>query len=277
MAENFELLRNITIGQYVPTASFVHRLDGRAKLASAFLLAVALSLANTVLTTWLLVVLMLGIAALSRLPISYVLRGLRPALPLILIIVVFQIVFRGRFVGGEIVFFEWWLIRISDESIRLIIVGIGRLIGFIFLTSLVTLTSNTTELTHGLEQLLRPLTAIRFPVHEFALAVTIGLRFVPTLAEELERVMKAQASRLGYFNAREWWRPDKAARARLPLIVPLFLSALRRGEELAQAMEARGYVGGQQRSRLVQFRSRPMDWGVMLAILLLVIGVWWLQ
>jgi energy-coupling factor transport system permease protein len=138
-------------------------------------------------------------------------------------------------------------------------------------------TTTTSHLTHGLEAVLGPFRRVGVPAHELALMFTIALRFVPTLAEELDRIAKAQASRCGNIGARNRWRPDKVVRARLPLIVPLFLSALRRGEELVVAMEARCYVSGRRRTRLMQFKAGWVDALALTLTAGLAAAIWWLN
>jgi len=259
----FELARNITIGQYIPTGSWVHRLDPRIKLVVVIALFVALSLSFTAVPTALALGLIFAVAAAGRIPFGYVLSGLKPALPVLVLLVILQILFRGQSTPGTVVYFQWWIVNINDAALMAIAVGTLRIVAFIFLTSLMTMVMTTTELTHAIESVFGPLQRLGVPVRELALTATIALRFVPTLAEELERVMKAQASRLGEIGLRADWRPDRAARTRLPLIVPLFLTALRRGEELVLAMEARGYVGGARRNRFRQYHARPLDWAVL--------------
>lgn len=276
MAENFELLRNVTIGQYLPTGSVVHRLDPRAKLIALTLIIVAFTITLSPWVTLALLGLVVGIARLARIPLAYLARGLLPILPFLVIIFGLQIVFRGLGdVQGQVVF-EWWFLRITENSWPLVVVGILRVIAFISLASLLTLTTTTTHLTHGIESLLSPLRFVGFPAHEIALVFAIAFRFVPTLIEELDRVARAQASRLGNTGATTRWRFDKTVRARLPLIVPLFLSALRRGEELILAMEARCYVSGAGRTRLWRFTPTTADYAVVIGALALVAVVWWL-
>ncbi len=262
-AMDFELSRNITVGQYIPTGSWVHRLDPRIKLIVFIGLFAALSLVFTAVPTGLALALIFAIASAGRIPAGYVLSGLKPALPVLVLLVILQILFRGQSTPGTVVYFQWWIVNINDVALMAIAVGTARIVAFIFLTSLLTMVMTTTELTHAIESVFGPLQRVGVPVRELALTATIALRFVPTLAEELERVMKAQASRLGEIGLRSDWRPDRAARTRLPLIVPLFLTALRRGEDLVLAMEARGYVGGARRNRYVQYHAGPRDWLVL--------------
>ncbi|HXF62227.1 MAG TPA: energy-coupling factor transporter transmembrane component T [Caldilineaceae bacterium] len=271
---NFELLRNVTIGQYIPTGSVVHRLDPRAKILAAGFLTVAISFNVSVIANLLFLLVVMGIAWLARIPFSYIWRGLLLGLPVLVFIFVMQLLFLGSVEPAGAVYFEWGWLRVTRYSLHLIAISLLRIIAFIFLTSLVTMTATTTELTHGVEHLLAPFRRLGAPSHELALILTITLRFVPTLAEELERIMKAQASRGGDVNA-SIWRPDKMLRTVLPLIVPLFLGAFRRAEDLVLAMEARGYVSGGARTRFVELRARPLDYVVVGGALLFMLVMIW--
>jgi len=264
MAE-FELLRNVTVGQYIPTESVVHRLDPRAKLLATLLLSAAIMSAQPILACLFMLAVMLGIAALARIPLGYLLSGLKPVIGFLFFVSIFQLLFNTRPDANPRVLFEWQFIRITQFGIQIVITNVIRVACFIFLVSLLTMTTKTTQLAHAIEMLLHPFRRFGVPAHELALIVTIALRFVPTLAEELETVMKAQASRGGEFGTSRWTRPDKMARARLPLIVPLFVSAFRRAEDLVLAMEARGYVGGAGRTSFVQYRATPLDFAVVVA------------
>jgi energy-coupling factor transport system permease protein len=274
MSENFELLRNVTIGQYLPTGSVVHRLDPRTKIVALLLIVLAFSLTLSVVHSLVLFGGVILIALLSRVPIIYLLRGLQPMLPFLVFLAVFQVIFRGLADMQGQALFEWWFVRVTTNSWQLMVVGFVRVVAFVALASLLTLTTTTTHLTHGIESLLAPLKVVGFPSHELALTLAIAFRFVPTLIEELDRVARAQASRLGRTGETSRWRPDKTVRARLPLIVPLFLSALRRGEDLILAMEARCYVSGAQRTRLIRFTLRSADYVTIALALASVFVVW---
>lgn len=264
----FELLRNVTIGQYIPTNSFIHRLDPRTKLAAAVIFIFAVSYSRSIIPCLVLFGTSLMIARLARIPTSYVMRGIRLGLPLLALVFTVQLFFQGWAEPAGRVFFEWGWIRITRYSLQLITIGLLRIICFIFITSLITMTSTTTELTHGIEKILHPFRRFGVPSHELALINMIALRFVPTFAEEMERVMKAQASRCADLDGNQkFWRPDKAAQAYLPLIVPLFINAFRRAEELVLAMEARCYIGGDGRTKFVVLKSTPRDY-VALAVAL---------
>lgn len=269
----FEYLRNVTVGQYIPTGSLVHRLDPRTKLLAALFIALSVTTTRSVLATLVLIALVMAVTKLSRIEVHYILRGLLPALPFILILMLMQLLFQGGYSTCAVVFFEWWFVRITPCLVELVILGALRLIVFLFLVSLLTLTTTASHIMHGIESLLAPLQRISLPVHEIALANIIALRFIPTIAEEMERIAKAQASRGGDFGSGKWYRPDHTARARLPLLVPLFVNTLRRAEELVVAMEARGYLGRRGRSKFVELH---LQWGDWLAILLCLV-VWLLM
>lgn len=257
----FELLRNVTIGQYIPANSVVHRLDPRTKLVIALGLILLASLSRALLPLLGLLLVIVVITKIARLSLRYVLRGLALGLPLLALVFLTQLLFQGWTEPSGRVFVEWGWLRITQFSLHLIGVGLLRIICFIFVTSLLTMTTTTTALTHGVEKLLQPLRHLGVPAHELALVNMIALRFVPTLAEEMEQVMKAQASRCADIDtAQKIWRPDRAARLYLPLLVPLFINALRRGEELTQAMAARCYLGGAGRTKFVTLQTSGRDY-----------------
>jgi energy-coupling factor transport system permease protein len=267
---NFELLRNVTIGQYIPTGSIVHRLDPRAKIVTTAMLILAISFNRVILANLLFLAIVFAIALLSRISLRYIGRGILLGLPALVFIFVMQLLFQGWVEPAGQVYFEWGWLRFTRYSLQLISISLIRISSFIFLTSLLTMTSTITELTHGVERLLAPLRRFGVPSHELALILTIALRFVPTLAEEVERIIKAQLSRGADIGGR-FWRPDKTARALLPLLVPLFLGAFRRAEELVLAMEARGYVSGDGRTNYVELHAHPIDYLVVVGALLLTV------
>ena len=270
----FEFLRNVTIGQYIPADSIIHRLDPRSKLLGALFFALAVSSTRSIIATLVVLVLLMGVIILSKLPILYVLRGLLPGLPFLIFLFAMQILFQGGNIPCGVTWFEWWFVRITPCLAELVVLGMLRVVAFLYIVSLLTLTTTSSYLTHGIEILLAPLQRIGLPVHEFALANMIALRFIPTLAEELERTAKAQASRGGDFGNAPWYRPDLMARARLPLIIPLFVNALRRAEDLVLAMEARSYVGGKGRTKFVELHFRAVDWVAILLSLAVWLAVW---
>jgi energy-coupling factor transport system permease protein len=270
----FEFLRNVTIGQYLPTGSYLHRMDPRAKIIAAVLVVAAMTFTPTYLGNACLLVTCLVIIGLGRIPFGYALGGLVPAIPFVAVLAVLQLLFFGRALDpASPVLFQWGWIVITAAVVRLVIVSAARFVELVLVTSVFTLSTRTTELTHGIEDLLRPIERVVRPVwhiqlaHELALVVTIAIRFVPTLLLEAERLMKAQASRGGRWGGRSF-RLVSRTRQMLPLLVPLFTFALRRGEELIVAMEARAYTGGAGRTTYAVLPGTAADWLAPVAALL---------
>jgi energy-coupling factor transport system permease protein len=267
----FEVLRFVAIGQYIPTGSILHRLDPRVKLTGVALLALALTLRATPTLAVLGLGLVLALLALARVPLSHALRGLRPLLPLFLIALVLQVLFyphREAVAGGSLELLAWGPVVVSGAGLVVLGATLLAMVDVVLLLTLLTAIADVSDITHGIEGLLHPFQRVGFPAHELSLVLVVALRFVPLLGQELERLMKAQAARGGDFGR---WRGGLVQRIRrtLPLLVPLFVAALRRSEELVVAMEARGYTGGKGRTSLVRLQMRPTD----IAALVLSIGV----
>ncbi len=272
--EDFELMRHITIGQYLPTGSMVHRLDPRTKIVGLGLLIMAVLVGSSLSGLLITLALILGLVALARVPLGYAAGGLRPALPFLLLLLVLQILFGwGSGTPGMACPTLWsaWVFKITLCSIVSVLIMLLRLVGLILLTSLLTMTSTISELTHGIESLLRPFQRLGLPAHELALVFTIALRFVPTLAEELEKLLKAQAARGA--DIRLGSNPIQRTRQFLPVLIPMFLTTLRRGEMLAEAMEARGYTGSHGRSHYIRLRPSLADGLALAGVTLLVAGL----
>lgn len=257
-----ELTRYVTIGQYIPRESPVHRLDPRTKIAAVTVLTVAIFVVKDFTGYGLLTLFLLGVVLLSRIPVGYLLRGLRPVLFLLLLTVVLNVFFSG-ISDGTVVFKLGPLIATREGIMRALFIGY-RLVTLVIATSLLTFTTSPVELTDGIERILRPFRRIGVPAHELAMMMTIALRFIPTLLEETEKIMKAQMARGAEFDRGNILR---RARALVPVLVPLFVSAFRRADELALAMEARCYRGGEHRTRMKQLRFAVRD-GVALVITL---------
>jgi len=269
----FELLRNITIGQYLPTGSYLHRLDPRAKILAAIFVTGAVSFTPTLFGNGCLIAGCLAIVWLGRIPLSYALRGLIPAVPFLVFFAMLQLLFFGRsYDPASPVIFEWGWIVVTEAVARLVVISAVRFVELLIVTSVFTLSTRTTELTHGIESLLRPFRRLRVPSHELALVVTIAIRFVPTLALQAERLLKAQASRGGRIGGSRW-RFVSRARQMLPVLVPLFAFALKRGEELIVAMESRAYTGGEGRTTYMQFQTSPLDWLAPVAALAFLVAM----
>ncbi|WP_066319111.1 energy-coupling factor transporter transmembrane protein EcfT [Bacillus sp. FJAT-29814] len=274
MSSEFEISRNITIGQYVPTGSFIHRLDPRIKLLSFVVLVLAIALNTSYLGNAVGLVLSLFLFWASKIPISYGLSGVKPAIPFIIILALLQLLFQGQLFSGGTVYVDYGFILITSESIRLVIVSAVRFIEIIFLSSVLTLSTSTTEMTHSIQSLLSPLKKIKFPVHEISLITTISIRFVPTFAIEMEKMMKAQASRGADFGTGGWWRIIQRTKEMFPIIIPLFNIALSRAEDLILAMESRCYTPGGDRTSYSVYKAAAKDYlilvvGLLFAVLLL--------
>lgn len=274
----FEFLRNMTIGQYLPTGSYLHRMDPRAKIVAAILIVAAMTFTPTYLGNVCLLVLCLVLIRVARIPISYALGGLVPAIPFIVILAVLQLLFFGRGLDpSSPVLVQWGWITVTVAVVRLVFVSAARFVELVLVTSVFTLSTRTSDLTHAIEDLLRPVEYLLRPVwrvrmaHELALVVTIAIRFVPTLFLEAERIIKAQVSRGGRWGGRGWGLATRT-RQMLPVLVPLFTFALRRGEELIVAMEARAYTGGPGRTTYSVLPGNPADWlAPAVALVLLIV------
>jgi energy-coupling factor transport system permease protein len=266
--QDFAFLRHLTIGQYLPGDSFVHRLDPRTKITLALLLVIALTVNTSYLANIILFGLCLGLIAAAGLSPSYILGGVRPAVPVLIFLAVFQLLFMGSTpllsAIPRVVFWEWGPFSISTIGVQVVVVSLLRFASLTILVSLLTNTTPMAYLTYGIEDMLRPFARLGVPAHEIALVGTITLRFVPILAEQMETIMKAQASRGADIAAGGRLGFLRTARGMLAFVVPLFLDAFRRAEDLIVAMEARCYTGGRNRTRLVQLHLGPAD-GVVLA------------
>ena len=246
------MLRDITIGQYYPTKSCIHRLDPRTKIVGTMLYIVSLFLFRSFSGFLVVGTAFAGILILSHVPFRYMLRGLKP----ILMILAFTVLCNFFLTDGEILW-KWKFLKITKEGLqRGAFMGI-RLVLLIFGTSLMTYTTTPNQLTDGLEKLLSPLKVIHFPVHEMAMMMSIALRFIPTLIEETDKIMSAQKARGASLDN---GGVMERIRALIPILVPLFVSAFRRAEELATAMECRCYRGGEGRTRLRQLCAKPRDY-----------------
>ncbi|SEO75432.1 energy-coupling factor transport system permease protein [Amphibacillus marinus] len=263
-------MSSIIIGQYVPANSVVHRLDPRAKIVMIFCFVVFVFFANNTLSYAWLTVFAVASALLTQIPLRFIAKGLSPVWFLIIFTFILHL-----FVTNEgTVLVELFGFQIYSGAL---IQGVAISLRFFLLilfTSLLTLTTTPIEITDAIETLLNPLKKIKFPVHELALMMSISLRFIPTLMQETEKISKAQASRGVDFRT----GPLKdRIQAVVPLLVPLFVSAFKRAEELAMAMEARGYQGGEGRTRLRELVIVKRDWLAMLAFALVIAGLFFFR
>ena len=246
------MLNNITLGQYYPADSAVHRLDPRMKILLLVAMIVAIFLCGDLLA-YIPVIGVLALASyLSKVPFRLLLKGLRP----LRFILVFTFILNLFFLQGETPLLNLGFTVITREALLTAIQYSLRLVLLVLFSSLLTLTTAPVTLTDGLERLLSPLRVIHFPAHEMAMMMTIALRFIPTLVEETDKIMKAQSARGADFESGNLFA---RAKAMVPLLVPLFVSAFRRAGELAMAMEARCYHGGEGRTRLRVLRLHRGD------------------
>lgn len=263
------MLQNIAIGQYVPGHSFLHRADPRSKMLFIILFAFLVFMANNATTYVILLAFTAMLILLSRLSMVYILKSLRPVWILVLFTVVLHLLINK---GGD-VYFRWGWFSIEEQGVTQAIFISLRVSLLVLVSSLLTLTTSPIDLTEGLERLLGPFGRVGVPVHEIALMMSIALRFIPTLMEETDKIMKAQMARGANFTSGNLIR---RAQNLIPIVIPLFISAFRRAEELALAMEARGYRGGVGRTRLRKLTLGWRDGSIAAAslVLALVIG-WW--
>lgn len=245
------MLKNITIGQYFPGETIIHRLDPRIKLLGTFAFIISLFFINSFYPYILVVAFILTEIKLSKVPLGYVLKGLKP---LILIISITFLI--NLFMTKGEILFEIGPLDVTKEGLTQATFMALRLIFLVMGTSLLTLTTSPISLTDGIERLLKPLSKIGVPAHELAMMMTIALRFIPTLLEETDKIMKAQMARGADFESGNIMNRAKSL---VPLLVPLFVSAFRRADELAMAMEARCYRGGENRTRMKELKFEKAD------------------
>lgn len=258
------MLKDITIGQYLPGKSLIHQLDPRTKILGVLFYMIALFLINNGLGYWSMLAVSLGIVLISQIPMSFFLKGLKP----LVFIVALTVILQMFMTPGEVIW-QWSFLKITQEGIVQAIFMGTRLILLVSITSILTLTTTPIALTDGIEHLLKPFKKIGVPAHELAMMMTIALRFIPTLIEETDKIMKAQAARGADFESGNLMQRAKAL---VPLLVPLFLSAFKRADELAMAMEARCYRGGENRTRLKVLHYTRKDG---LTILVMIGLVFW--
>ncbi|MCL2488868.1 MAG: energy-coupling factor transporter transmembrane protein EcfT [Oscillospiraceae bacterium] len=261
------MLRDITIGQYFPGGSVIHRMDPRMKLVLTFAFIVTLFLPKTWLGLAAAAVFLMVIILLTRLPFRLILRSVKPIIPIIIFTSVINIFYISEKVNWE---WDWWIFHITDKGLSTAAFIVIRIVCLIIGSSLLTYTTSPTALTDGLERILRPLKVVRLNVHELAMMMTIALRFIPTLIEETDKIMMAQKARGADLDSGGLF---KRIRAMIPILIPLFVSAFRRAYELAMAMECRCYKGGKGRTRMKILRLAGADWLALLVVMLLIGGL----
>lgn len=243
----------LILGQYIPGNSLIHRLDPRTKLVSSIWFIMLIFLASGFWSYALLAAVVLLAASISEIPISYYINGLKPLTFLILITVSLQLLFSQ----GEVILLELGWLQITLEGLINAIKIIIRFVLIIFMSTILTLTTTPLEIADGIEALLGPLKRLKVPVQEIALVLSIALRFVPTLMEETEKIMNAQKSRGVEFNVGSLIERMKKI---VPLLIPLFISSIDRADQLATAMTARGYQGGDHRTKLRELNWEQRDY-----------------
>ncbi len=261
------MIKNVTLGQYFPGNSVIHRLDPRAKLVLVIALIVAIFMAHTWIGYAAVFAFVIFTILFSKVNIRFVLRGLKP----LWFIIVLTFVLNTFFYSGGTELYSWWIFRITQEGLTNAIRLAVRLVLLIMGTTMLTLTTTPIALTDGLESLMKPLKVVRFPVHELAMMMTIAMRFIPTLLEETDKIMKAQTARGAEFDSGSVFA---RARGMVPLLVPLFVSAFRRADELAFAMESRCYHGGEGRTRMkvLHFHWRDLIAALVVAGLIILMA-----
>lgn len=250
---------SITLGQYYQTDSVLHRLDPRVKLVGTFVYLISLFIVSSFAGYLLAGLFLFAMIKLSNVPFRYIVRGMKTILFLLAITVCFNLFLTP----GEVIW-KFWIFKITKEGLSFAIKMALRLSLLILGSSIMTLTTTPTQLTDALESLMRPLKKVRVPVHEIAMMMSIALRFIPILMEETDKIMKAQIARGADFESRNIVKKIKSL---VPLLVPLFISAFRRANDLAMAMEARCYQGGEGRTKmkpLVYTGKDRIAYGVLL-------------
>ncbi len=260
------MIRDITIGQYYPADSVIHRLDPRTKLVATLVFIISLFLFRSFAAYLVATAFLACVIRASKVPFRYMVRGLKAVLILLLITVLFNMFLTP---GTPLV--RIWKLTITREGLTTAVFMAIRLTYLIIGSSVMTLTTTPNQLTDGLEKGLRPLNKIHVPVHEVAMIMSIALRFIPILLEETDKIMKAQMARGADFESGGILRKAKSM---VPLLVPLFISAFRRANDLAMAMEARGYHGGEGRTRMRPLQYHRRDGAAYLSLLVYLLAMY---
>jgi energy-coupling factor transport system permease protein len=251
------LLKDITLGQFFPGNSPLHRLDPRVKIILTLLYITSIFLANSVAGFIFIIVYTSILILISQIPVKVVIKGLRP----LIIIITFTAIINIFWTKGEKQLVDFYFIHIYLEGVMYAILMVVRITALLTGTGVVlTYTTSPIALTDGIERLLAPLKKMKLPVHEFAMMMTIALRFIPTLIEETDKIMNAQKARGADFSTGSLTRRAKAL---IPVLIPLFISAFRRADELATAMECRCYRGGENRTRMTVLHMRSADFAAL--------------
>ena len=258
------MMKNITMGQYYPVDSWVHRLDPRTKILLTIAMIVAVFLVKSMVGYALILGFMYLVSKLSNIPFKMLVKGVKPLRFILILTFILNLFFNT----GSTMLVEWGFIKISYEGLSTAVHYSLRLVFLVLGTSLMTLTTSPIALSDGIEMLLSPLKVIKFPAHELAMMMSIALRFIPTLMEEADKIMKAQMARGADFESGNLLA---RAKAMVPLLVPLFVSAFRRAGDLAMAMESRCYHGGENRTRLCVLKITKNDYLAVAGVAVLIV------
>lgn len=264
------MLKDITLGQYFPGNSIVHRLDPRTKLILLIVYIVALFTANNWVSYGVMFAFLAITVGISKISVKVIVHGMKP----LVMILIFTGILNLFFTAGETVLVQFWKITITLEGVFRAVFMMARILMLISGTFLLTYTTSPIALTDGLESLLGPLKILHLPVHELAMMMCIALRFIPTLIEETDKIMSAQKARGADFETGNLMQKVKAL---VPILVPLFISAFRRADELATAMECRCYQGGDGRTKMKLLRYKLWDYKAFGVAVLLLAGIFILR
>lgn len=269
MRKKTNMLRDITLGQYYPADSVIHKLDPRVKLAGTMVFIISLFAFRSVEAYLGATLFLAAVIYISRVPLKFMLKGLKSIFLLMMITVGFNL-----FLTKGTPIFHFWIFIITKEGVETAAFMAIRLVYLIIGSSVMTLTTTPNDLTDGLEKALGPLRKVHVPVHEIAMMMSIALRFIPILLEETDKIMKAQMARGADFESGGL---IKKAKNMIPLLVPLFISAFRRANDLAMAMEARGYHGGEGRTKMKPLVYKSRDKGAYLVLLLYLVAMFFIN
>lgn len=261
------MIKDITLGQYFPGDSVIHKLDPRMKIVLTVIYIVLVFLAKSLVAYALLLFSVIALLLLSKLPVKPVLKGIKP----VLFVIVFTAIINVFWTKGEHLLFDWYFLKIYGEGLLFAFYMVLRIVCLITGTSiLLTYTTSPIDMTDGIEQLLAPLKKLKIPVHEFSMMMSIALRFIPTLIEETDKIMNAQKARGADFTSGKLMQRAKAL---IPVLIPLFVSSIRRADDLATAMECRCYRGGDGRTRMISLKYDFVDFLFFFFIVFLCVAV----
>lgn len=260
------MIKDITIGQYFPGSSVIHRLDPRVKILLVFAYIIAIFICKNFLSMGVMFVLLLTVVLLSRISPKLILKSVKPLFIIVLITSVLQIIYNRN---GDVLF-EWWKLKITTGGVYMALFTTVRIVMLVIASSMLTYTTSPTMLTDAIERLFSPLKVFKVNVHSIAMMMTIALRFIPTLIDEVDKIMSAQKSRGADLESGNLLQRGKAL---IPIFVPLFINSFRRAYELAFAMECRCYRGGEGRTRLKVMKCGARDYVAFIILAAVIAGV----